>query len=449
MAQRRRSTRRGGESQRLVLCTLSKLVGIVGLASVLLLLLQLRMAFLKDDSTTIAIAPELFPRKSSSSSSSSSSAQDSVRNLRPTLQDRALVEPDVAVAFAANQTSYCVNEGSLHQIALDMFQLSSPVGSASYNKFLHVLQQNPTFFTSIGKDNIFAEIENNVVAMLQGFGLKRLENWTSSATLVDVAPDVGLGRAVCDIGYRRCLNQTRLLVQSEQVVGSRWTARLLPAFRLCHQSANCVIVEYSSYNYKFLQDEGLSDSVVLLPIMTQETSRIGKPKVASLKPLWNRTMDMVFFGSKTDRRKPTLKAWNQYANETRSVNVDITRRSRDLADLARSYSNAKVCLILHAYMADAALEYHRLSEFGPFGCIPLVETSAETFAIEPYRRCGRAVFAEKENLFAALHVILDYINRSTDVEQGIRHAEWWSNGTRWAEVLPAVLGREATGAEPE
>ena len=35
--------------------------------------------------------------------------------------------------------SYCNNEGSLHQIALDMFHHSSPPGSASYTKLKHVL----------------------------------------------------------------------------------------------------------------------------------------------------------------------------------------------------------------------------------------------------------------------------------------------------------------------
>ena len=360
------------------------------------------------------------------------------------------VGEDMISPFAANQSAYCNGLGSLHQIALDMFRLSSPPGSTSYNKFLHVLQRNPSFHINISESNILlTEIENNVVAMLQGFRLQRLENWTdnANATLVDVASQSWQGQSLCIIGLKDCLNQPRIVLQSEQLVEDRWTAKILPGLRLCHQSSNCIIVEYSNYNYKFLQDEGLAGSVVLLPFMTQAKSRLGNPEVESLKSLWNRSLDVVFYGAKTSRRGPILRNISAVANQTTSWKFDIARRERDISALVELYPNAKVCLVVHAREAAAALEYHRLSEVGRFGCVPVVETPADTFALESYRRCGRVVFADEKNLFSTLHAVLVKASR-VDTDIDMSHVKWWNQPTRWSELLQSVLGaKDSTRTE--
>ena len=70
--------------------------------------------------------------------------------------------------------SYCDHEGSLHQIALDMFHHSSPPGSASYNKLKHVLGLSEFFYISLGAP-IFSKNEHMLKKMLEGMGLVHVD----------------------------------------------------------------------------------------------------------------------------------------------------------------------------------------------------------------------------------------------------------------------------------
>ena len=46
--------------------------------------------------------------------------------------------------------------------------------------------------------------------------------------------------------------------------------------------------------------------------------------------------------------------------------------------MPKAYREAKVCVVLHSYATESGGEYHRLSEFAKFGCIPVMETFSGT-----------------------------------------------------------------------
>ena len=304
---------------------------------------------------------------------------------------RAIAEREIDTVFQWNQT-YCQGAGSLHQVALDMIGHSSPHGSHSYSTFHHVLQKNPFFYVNMGDG--FEENENNVVAMLKGFALERAHNWTtedSDMTLVDVASRTSL----CPIDLDHCFNQTRNIIQSEQLDSWYWTPRLIPRFKRCHLSPDCIIIEYSDSNYRILEARGFKGSVVLLPVMTQAISQLGSPTVDGLKHLQNRSLDIVFYATKKKRRRPILKAINTYAEKVGHWKSEIGKTEKNFSRLADSYANSKICLVVHSYGEDAALEYHRLSDFAPFGCVPVMERPADTLFVEAYRRCGRVIFFKR------------------------------------------------------
>ena len=50
-------------------------------------------------------------------------------------------------------SSFCFTKGSLHQLALDMFNHSSPPGSMSYKKLKRVLDASSDFYIDMGGGN--------------------------------------------------------------------------------------------------------------------------------------------------------------------------------------------------------------------------------------------------------------------------------------------------------
>mmetsp|Transcript_21760 Transcript_21760/g.23356 ORF Transcript_21760/g.23356 Transcript_21760/m.23356 type:complete len:493 (+) Transcript_21760:46-1524(+) len=339
--------------------------------------------------------------------------------------------------------SFCSSsEGSLHQIALDMFHHSSPPGSLSLMKLKEVLQSNSHFYITF-PDAIFTNNQENIASMLEGYGLTRLDErppkeWTN-VTLVEVA--IFTKGGVCPLVEAGCLNRSRIIIQSEQYFTDsvpRWIEQyftdLVPR---CHESPNCIVLEFSDRNYRNAQAKGMGNSFVLLPVMTQSPSRFAWLLPDDIKPLRERLYDVVFFmGVPTRRRQVYGNATNYLENHpNRTVKIG---KEMNVRRQAAAYGEAKVCLVVHSYHDDSGGEYHRLSEFAQFGCIPVMETFGDTIGIDRYKECGRIVFASGPNLMEAA------ANVTAKIEQGWykdfhSHVDWWKAGIQWETLLSSVL----------
>lgn len=330
--------------------------------------------------------------------------------------------------------SYCDHEGSLHQIALDMFHHSSPPGSASYNKLKHVLGLSEFFYTSLGAP-IFSKNEHMLKKMLEGMGLVHVDmkslggmvgktevilvetyKTQSSCPLVPPKPD--------------CHDQPRIFIQTEQKINWHYQ-------KYCHASPNCVILEFSDFNRNKFEEEGMHESIVLLPVMTQTPSRISQFLPEVPKIIQERNIDMVFFGLITNRRTGLSKAAVEHGKTHPNSNVIVTN-AFELRHISKSYQEAKVCLLMHSYTSHCGGEYHRMSEFGPFGCIPVMEKFADTVGIHAYEKCGGAIFTNSTHVIPTAAGVVEqidkglYNNRSQDI------INWWKKGIRWETILPTV-----------
>lgn len=347
------------------------------------------------------------------------------------------LEPSLSDDDMENRSaSFCSSsEGSLNQIALDMFHHSSPPGSASHTKLKEVLQANSHFYINI-PDAIFTNNQRNIASMLEGYGLTRLDEkppkeWTN-VTLVEVSFRP-ITEGVCPLIEAGCLNRSRIIIQSEQYFKDSVTR--------CHESPKCIVLEFSDRNYRNAQAQGIGDSFALLPVMTQYPSRMAWLLPEDIKPLRERLYDIVFFlGVATRRRQIYANATNyleNHPNQTIKIGKDKNVRRQ-----AAAYGEAKVCLVVHSYHDDSGGEYHRLSEFAPFGCIPVMETFGDTIGIERYKECGRIVFALGPDLMEAA------ANVTAKIDQGWyqdhAHVDWWKAGIQWETLLSSVLlGKDA------
>ena len=325
--------------------------------------------------------------------------------------------------------SFCSNsKGSLHQIALDMFHHSSPPGSLSHMKLKEVLQSNSLFYMTF-PGAIFTNNQENIASMLEGYGLTRLDErppkeWTN-VTLVELA----ITNGVCPLVEAGCLNRSRIIIQSEQYFKD--------SVPWCHESPNCIVLEFSDRNYRNAQAKGMGDSFVLLPVMTQSPSRFAWLLPDDIKPLRERLYDIVFFMGVPTRRRQTYGNATNYLETHPNQTVKIGK-DKNVRRQAAAYGEAKVCLVVHSYHDDSGGEYHRLSEFAPFGCIPVMETFGDTIGIDRYKECGRIVFASGPNLMEAA------ANVTAKIEQGWykdihSHVDWWKAGIQWETLLSSVL----------
>ena len=318
-------------------------------------------------------------------------------------------------------------EGSLHQLALDMLKYSSPPGSASHTKLKEILQAHSYFYIEL-PHNIFTENQKNMAHMLEGFGLSRLERrppkeW-ANYTLVETPLDKGL----CPIEEVDCKNRSRILIQTEQYFKDK--------VGKCHESSKCIVLEFSDRNYRIAKERGWGDSFALLPVMTQYPSRFASLVPDNIKPLRERLYDIVFFvGVFTSRRQAYTNATEYLENHpNRTVKITKDKSIRRQAD---AYKEAKVCMVVHSYTDDSGGEYHRLSEFAPFGCIPVMETFGDTIGIDRYKECGRMVFASGPDLMEAA------ANVTAKIDQGwyedYSHVDWWKAGIQWETLLLSGL----------
>lgn len=322
----------------------------------------------------------------------------------------------------------CKSTLSLHQLCLDMMNISSPPGSPSFQKMMNVLQNSKIFEINI-RDVIFQDVVKNIARMLLGSGLHPQDDQVTDTTNHTLYVETVVSRpSVC----RRidCNNNIpRILIQTEQLyaVGNRYLSK----FQACHESPICMIWDFSDYHYAWYKEHDFTDSVMLIPIMTQ--ARLGDLAGENVIPLETRTIDVAFFGLITNRRKPLMDALMADSG----LNVQFSQ-TRNISLIQQTYTNAKVCLIVHSYIDVSAGETHRLSEIGRFGCIPVVETWGDKKFLENYQSCGDVVFSEYNDLLNQTLAMLSWLQNAHahHIQKSLYgRLDWWREGIHWESVL--------------
>lgn len=126
--------------------------------------------------------------------------------------------PSSSVSVSTVSSSHPVKEdycsssvGSLHSIALDMINHSSPHGSNSYNKLKHVLDLSTGFYINLWPP-IFQQNEENIAALLEGYGLTRTHHTPPKSSdgflLVET-----IYSSACSIEKIECATRPRILIQ--------------------------------------------------------------------------------------------------------------------------------------------------------------------------------------------------------------------------------------------
>lgn len=193
---------------------------------------------------------------------------------------------------------FCNGTGSLHQIGLDMFHFSSPVGSPSHIKLKHVLDATSHFYISPAVE-IFAQTRASIAKMLEGYGLHQTKSSNKNTSVIDMFAQSKSG----------CRHQARIYIQSEQHISGAFK-RVRSELNICSDSQNCIIWEFSDNNYMNLRTG--QELTVLTPIMIQSPSCLSPYESLFPKNLTERSFDIVFFGTMTDRRKDLLNQSESY-----------------------------------------------------------------------------------------------------------------------------------------
>jgi hypothetical protein len=334
----------------------------------------------------------------------------------------------------------CKPEMSLHQLCLDMIHKSSPPGSPSFHKLLHILQRSQYYELNI-KEKIFWDVSNNIVKMLKSWGLHEHKAFNHGGgyklridpTEILHVETVVSTPSICNVTTASCDAIPRVLIQTEQLyaIGKQYVPRL----EACHQSPLCIIWDFSDFHLDWWKMHGMTDSLMTLPIMIQK--RLGDNNGVAT-PLQNRSMDIVFFGAMTERRAHLVESFkrntpNLVLEYSQTLNTKVMKKK---------YANAKVCLIVHAYMNVSAGETHRLSELARFGCIPVVETWGDKSYLDYYAGCGDVIFSDFDNLINTTIEVLAGINNypTTEVQYSLKkRLKWWQDDIQWASVLTSLF----------
>mmetsp|Transcript_9338 Transcript_9338/g.21702 ORF Transcript_9338/g.21702 Transcript_9338/m.21702 type:complete len:400 (+) Transcript_9338:73-1272(+) len=333
--------------------------------------------------------------------------------------------------------SYCSTDGSLDQLARNMLNFSSPVGSPSYTKFKRVLDARKEFHLNMpAKFGIFNSNVNLIARMLRGYGM-------SQSTVPSTNPDdfllveYLLTNSACPLSDGKCSGQPRIFIQTEQYTRA---SNFKNHPRHCTLAPNCIVLDFSEMNLQWARkdhgDINMIDSFVLMPVMHQAPiSRLFEYEPKVPKPLKDRSVDMAFHGFMSNRRNVLREGAAKYPNRT-SV-IGTTHDTRKITD---TYKEAKVCLLVHTYASISGGEYHRLSEIAPFGCVPVMEHFSDNFGIDVYERCAGARFAIWTSVVDTAEAVLKEIDSGLYSETMPMIVDWWRAGILWEDLLVSHFG---------
>ncbi len=329
---------------------------------------------------------------------------------------------------------------SLMSVALKMTKFSIPEEAAALKKAKHVFNSVSTFYLDM-PGGIFTSVTRNIQTVLEGYGMRRITDKkvfdqlavNHDVLLVENAFLAGIRNVTLCVG-ERCDTMFRLVIQSEQ------NREFLPEYLIkCHQNPNCLIWEYSESNYAWeSKDYNLSDSVMIVPTMIQNRFDHMAPTSESILPPDRRDIDVVFFGLMNSRR---IKL-NEQILKLPSVHQARLEQNTNTSHIVDAYGRAKICLIAHRFGVFEAAEFHRLSDFIRFGCVPVVEKWVEKTGADEFQECGGLVMAKYEDLPKAIERVLTQDMDTLHEMQ--RRLAWWEKGVDWGSFLNASIGPRQT-----
>jgi len=116
----------------------------------------------------------------------------------------------------------------------------------------------------------------------------------------------------------------------------------------------------------------------------------------------------------------------------------IVAKVHKVGVVVSNYQEAKICLLMHSFKDNCGGEYHRWSEFGAYGCIPVMEQFADTVGIHAYERCGGAVFTNRTHVIQTAASIVEKIDKGLYNNRSQEIVNWWKRGIKWDTILPTV-----------
>ena len=351
---------------------------------------------------------------------------------------------------SSSSTSAC--HTSLNEMTISMAKYSSPPGSKSFLKHqrifahatkFHILRPGP-------KNNIFSDTIQNLIQMFESYGLvESLNEIIDSDMEGNHTIMVELSFNHHDKVPAKCTGSTchtipRISIQAEQITKKAWAPDFVHG---CHASPNCLIWDFSDKNFDWAKTlpTNASESFLIVPHMFHDRLRGWYPKDENeIKPYGERSEDAVFFGAYTSRRKVFENKFINNNDGTLSrYKVTFRKKMRPFRVLTEGYSNAKICLVVHSFLADSGGEYHRISDFKRFGCVPVMETFGDKLTVEALSTCAGIKFADFDDLPNA---VVSELKRMNETSNGILREEqlaihrWWDNGIDWSTFLENVLG---------
>ena len=327
-------------------------------------------------------------------------------------------------------TSACFNGPmTLDNWAIELSK--SSLKSPSWRKLKHVLTLSKTFHVQL-YGGIFSSITDNLVLMLKGFGLQQIFDKTldsakhSDTITVETSYFSGIKKMKSCVGPR-CEKLPRIIIQTEQK-----RAFLPEYFAKCHSSSNCVILEFSTYNYYQWHSElQVQGSVFLLPHVIQ--NRLDNFAPTLPKPISERKYDVVHFGVMSGERVKLKKALEEQHPDM----TVLIETNTNMTQISAAYMDAKTCVIVHSHSRISAGEYHRISDFAKFGCVPIVETIADTdVGLSFLTECAGMVSADLDELVPSIVRVLEEEIHFDDMQARM---DWWNNGIEWATLLKRIF----------
>jgi len=346
-------------------------------------------------------------------------------------------------------------KSNLNDMALSMARYSTPVGSNSFLKHKRVLTQATKFHMSVTGQHlikgIFSDTIVNIIQMLKGYGLEQNFNETidsdiahNDTILIDFA--VFAKQIPTKCRGSKCHSIPRISLQTEQIIGLNAQAHANVVE--CHTSPNCLIWDFSDINFEWAKSivyngktYNASESFMIVPHMFHNRLKDIYPKDENeLVPYQERSTDAVFYGLLTRRRQQFM---SKYVNKDTGTSLsrcklDFRKNMRPVGSVAKGYSNAKICLVVHSRIADSAGEYHRISDFKRFGCVPIMETFGDKMLVETLSSCAGMKFADYDDIPNAVIRELKRINEtSADILRGEQLSidRWWNVGIEWNNLL--------------
>ena len=225
---------------------------------------------------------------------------------------------------------------------------------------------------------------------------------------------------------------------------------VLNYLKTCMLTPDCIILEYSDLNRSRMEvyfgKELVRSSIVMLPAMIH--NRLQKSSFAGSlgsRPMKDRYINGLSIATPTLRRlmwlqnqETTSDLFTGASLSSKSIVMEIIPSSEEFIQ-AYMYSVSKTCFVVHSYEDQSAGEYHRLSEMGPFGCVPIVESIGDKIAIEIYEECGGVLFVDLAHILPTIIDILAQKGKYNKTISVDARRQWWNNQIQWKNILMECL----------